>query len=181
MAPLRPPRHPVSLLAALVLVVVGVLLVVRSGGGEAPPAGAPPVVTGVVDGDTVRVDLGGTTEVVRLIGIDTPETKHPTKPVGCYGPEASARTEELLPAGTEVTVERDREERDAYGRLLGYVVRRADGLFVNLELARGGFADVLSIPPNTAHAGELAAAVAEARRDGRGLWSACPGAVPSGP
>jgi micrococcal nuclease len=170
-------------LGALVAVAVVALVLVRACTHDDDPAAGrtPPVVVSVVDGDTVRIDLGSRVETVRLIGIDTPETKHPTEPVGCYGPEASARTEELLAPGTEVTVERDAEERDRYGRLLAYVVRRTDGTFVNLELARGGFADALSIAPNTAHAGEIGAAVREAREQARGLWGACPGAVPSGP
>jgi micrococcal nuclease len=187
--PLR--RRPRSALArhgralgALLVVAVALLLLVRSCADDEldPTAGrTPPVVVSVVDGDTVRIDLGSHVETVRLIGIDTPETKHPTEPVGCFGPEASARTEELLVPGTEVTVERDAEERDRYGRLLAYVVRRADGAFVNLQLAREGFADALSIAPNTSHAAEIGAAVREAREQGRGLWGACPGAVPSGP
>lgn len=136
-------------------------------------------VTRVVDGDTIVVDVGGRTEKVRLIGIDTPETKDPRKPVQCYGKEASERTEALLPKGTAVRLERDVELRDRYGRLLAYVFRWRDGLFVNLELARGGYAQVLTIPPNVANADKFVAAVADARRAGRGLWRAC-GAVASG-
>jgi micrococcal nuclease len=129
-----------------------------------------------VDGDTIDVDIGGHEERVRLIGIDTPETKDEDAPVQCYGPEASALTELLLPPGTAVRLERDVEARDDYGRLLAYV-HRADGLFVNLELARQGAATVLSIRPNTAYAEVIARSVDEARRAGRGLWGACP--VPS--
>ena len=70
------------------------------------------VVTEVTDGDTVVLDFDGRRESVRLIGVDTPETKHPKKPVECFGPEASARTLSLLPPGTEVEVERDVEARD---------------------------------------------------------------------
>ena len=117
----------------------------------------------VVDGDTVDVRIDGRTERVRLIGINTPETKDPRRPVECYGPEASALTTLLLPAGTGVRLERDVEARDDYGRLLAYV-RRSDGLFVNLELARQGAAVVLSIRPNTAYAAVIAAAADEARR-----------------
>jgi micrococcal nuclease len=72
-----------------------------------------------------------------------------------------------------VRLERDAEARDDYGRLLAYV-HRADGLFVNLELARQGAATVLSIEPNTAYAAVIAEAVDEARRAERGLWGACP-------
>ncbi len=112
-------------------------------------------------------------ERIRLIGIDTPETKDENSPVECYGPEATALTELLVPPGTAVRLERDLEARDDYGRLLAYV-HRSDGLFVNLELARQGAATVLSIRPNTAYADVIADAVDDARRAGRGLWSACP-------
>jgi micrococcal nuclease len=131
-------------------------------------------VLGVVDGDTIEVSVAGQRETVRLIGIDTPETHHPTEPVQCFGPEASEATRALLPDGTRVRLERDLEPRDHYGRLLAYVYR-VDGTFVNLELARQGAADALSISPNTAHAAAVRAAVAEARRAERGLWGACAG------
>ena len=102
---------------------------------------------------------------MRLIGIDTPETKDPDEPVQCFGPAATEATEALLPRGTPVRLERDAEPRDQYGRLLAYVYR-TDGMFVNLELAEQGLADVLSIAPNTAHAGDLRAAVDRARARG---------------
>jgi micrococcal nuclease len=146
-----------------------------------------------VDGDTVVVRIGNTTETVRLLGVDTPETKHPTKPVECFGAEASARTAALLPPGTEVRLERDLEPRDQYGRLLAYV-HLDDGTLVNLVLVAEGYAAVLVIEPNHAHAAALRRAGAAARAAGVGLWGTCGGpdtaapapapltrAVPSGP
>lgn len=132
------------------------------------------VVTGVTDGDTVVLDFGGRRESVRLIGVDTPETKHPKKPVECFGPEASAHTLSLLPPGTEVTVERDVEARDRYRRLLAYLRRNPDGLFVNLDLVATGHARPYPYEPNTAHAQEFAAAAVAAQQAGLGLWGACP-------
>jgi micrococcal nuclease len=131
----------------------------------------------VVDGDTVRVRFAGRrgTESVRLIGIDTPETHGPGGLRECYGQEASVRTAGLLPQGTEVRLVRDEEARDRYGRLLAYVYRARDDLFVNLSLAREGYAAALSIEPNTAHRDELVAAVDRARAGGLGLWGACGG------
>jgi micrococcal nuclease len=145
-----------------------------SRGGAGLADGANATVVRVVDGDTIVVDLGGSETDVRLIGLDTPETVDPRRPVGCYGPEASARTKELLAAGTPVRLERDAELRDHYGRLLAYVRRASDDLLVNRELVAGGFGEVLSIAPNTAYAAELSAAQREARTAGRGMWSACP-------
>ena len=82
---------------------------------------------------------------------------------------------QFWPKGTAVTVERDLEPRDTYGRLLLYVHRAADQLFVNLDLAQGGFARALTIPPNTAHQADFAAAIDLARRGKVGLWGACAG------
>ena len=142
-----------------------------------PPAPGEAVVDRVVDGDTVRVRLTGARapESVRLIGIDTPETHGPGGLRECFGKEASARLDELLPPGTEVRLVRDAEARDRYGRLLAYVFRRRDDLFVNLALAEQGFAAPLTIPPNVAHRDALVAAAAEAREAGRGLWGRCGG------
>lgn len=128
----------------------------------------------VVDGDTVDVRIGRRKERVRLIGINTPETVDPRRPVECYGPQAKQATSELLTPGTAVRLERDIEARDDYGRLLGYIVRASDGLFVNLFLARQGFAVPLAIAPNTAHAAEFADAARAAEAAGRGLWGECP-------
>ena len=70
----------------------------------------------------------------------------------------------------------DLEHRDRFGRLLAYVYRASDGLFVNAALVQGGFAHTLTIPPNVRFAGRFAALARRARRAGRGLWSACPSA-----
>jgi micrococcal nuclease len=154
--------------------LVATLLAGDGLGGTTTTPGAVRVVE-VVDGDTIDVEVAGRTEHVRLIGIDTPETKDPRTPVECFGAEASARTAELLPPGTEVRLVSDVEERDRYDRLLAYVYRVDDGLFVNLALAREGYADQLTIAPNVAHTAELRAAISEARREQRGLWPACGG------
>ena len=129
----------------------------------------------VVDGDTVVVETGGVEEYVRLIGIDTPETVKPGTAVECFGEAASARAEELLPEGTQVVLERDVEARDRYDRLLAYVHRASDGLFVNLALVEGGYAQPAEYPPNVAHTDELARAGGHAREADRGLWGECGG------
>ena len=139
------------------------------------PYAAEPTVISVVDGDTVVVRIGRERVSVRLLGIDTPETKDPRKPVQCFGREASSHTAELLPKGTVLRLEHDREEYDAYGRLLAYVWRTADDLFVNLDLVAGGWADILSIAPNTLHAEEFRAARDAARAAPIGLWRTCGG------
>jgi micrococcal nuclease len=142
------------------------------GGSGGPPAAAEGLVLKVVDGDTIHVLVAGHREKVRYIGVDTPETKHPTKGVQCYGRAASAFNERLV-GGERVRLVRDVEARDRYGRLLAYVYRARDGLFVNAELARLGYAQPLAIAPDVRHAARFAALAREARRTGRGLWSAC--------
>jgi len=127
----------------------------------------------VVDGDTIIVRVDGRRERVRFIGMDTPESVKPNTPVQCFAIAASNRTKALLPAGTPVRLVRDVEQRDKYKRLLAYVYRAKDNLFVNLSLVRDGYAQPYTFPPNVAHTNEFVAAAADARNAGRGLWSAC--------
>ena len=133
------------------------------------------VLVRVIDGDTIDVTIDDADERVRLIGIDTPETKKPNTPIQCFGPEASAFTHSLLPEGTALHLERDAEARDPYGRLLAYVYRVDDGLFVNMEIVVRGYARPLTIPPNINHADEFVAAARAAREANSGLWNGCTG------
>jgi micrococcal nuclease len=161
-------------MATLCRRVFGPLLVLIA--ACADPAVGPPTVIEVVDGDTIVIEVGGATERLRLLGIDTPESVDPTRPVQCFGPEASARLAELLPPGTPIRVERDTEARDRYGRLLGYVHRADDDLFVNEALLRDGYADLLVMEPNTAYTDALRTALTAARTANAGLWGVCGGA-----
>jgi endonuclease YncB( thermonuclease family) len=162
-----------AMLAVTVLTTVGTACADRA--PTAAPGAA--TVTHVVDGDTIDVQIGGRDERVRLIGIDTPETKKPNTPVECYGPEATAFTASLLPVGTAVLIERDIVGRDDYGRLLGYVYlttdRGAPTTFVNVEIVRRGYATPLAIEPNTTFASAFVDAARTAEDAGLGLWSAC--------
>jgi micrococcal nuclease len=133
------------------------------------------VIDFVIDGDTVDVIINGNEERVRLIGIDTPETKKRDSPIECFGPEATEFTQRLLPVGTPVYIERDVVNRDDFGRLLGYVYRAADGIFVNYEIMRQGFVQPLTIPPNDIFAELFADAARAAEADDAGLWAACSG------
>ncbi len=144
------------------------------------PLEANAVVRQAVDGDTIDVVLlrndgtsSANTERIRLIGIDTPETKRPDTPLECFAKKASAATAALLPQATPVHLERDVEERDRYGRLLAYVFRASDGLFVNHELVRTGFAASYPYPPNVTYADDFRDAADAARAAGVGLWGTC--------
>lgn len=152
------------------LPAVAVLFAVALGGcGSSSPGDSAAHVKRVVDGDTILLTSG---ERVRLIGVDTPESVKPGTPVQCYARRASAFTHALLD-GAAVRLVYGAERRDRYGRLLAYVYRARDGLFVNAELVRRGYARTLTIAPNTGHAAEFAALASDARRAGKGLWSAC--------
>ena len=144
----------------------------RTAATSRPPDQA--VVIRVVDGDTLDLDLHGAKVRVRLLGIDTPETVDENRPVQCFGPEASAQLAQWLPKGSAVRLERDQEARDRFGRLLVYLYRVDDGLFVNAALIEGGFATTLSIAPNTLRAREFELLRLQSQRDKRGLWGACP-------
>jgi micrococcal nuclease len=132
-------------------------------------------VTHVSDGDTLTVSVSGRQETLRLIGVDTPETVHPTKPVQCWGPEASAHTKGLFPPGTKVFLARDAEARDKYGRFLAYVYRARDNLFLNMELVRGGWARPYPFEPNTSLSVDFATAANAAQQERLGLWAHCQG------
>ena len=126
-------------------------------------------VLGVVDGDTIKIDYEGRSETVRLIGVDTPETVHPNKPVEFFGKEASAFTKNLL-IGESVYLRFGNEPRGKYNRLLAYVFRSPDGLFVNLEIVRQGYGHAYVMYPFE-HMELFRHYESRARRFGKGLWS----------
>jgi micrococcal nuclease len=135
------------------------------------------LVTDVVDGDTIEVELpDGSEEDVRYIGIDTPEVHHPTRGEEPGG-RAATEINRGLVGDRPVRLEPDVQLRDRYGRLLAYVwVKRADGaeVMVNAELVRLGYAQVMTIPPNVRYAEMLRKLGAEARENHRGLWAGPP-------
>jgi micrococcal nuclease len=129
-------------------------------------------VTRVVDGDTIKAIVNGKEEGIRLIGIETPETVDPNEPVQCYGPEASAEAARLL-AGKRVTLEADpsQDGRDRYGRLLRYVF--VNHVNFNQHMIAEGFAHELTYAGPYKYQADFKAAERAARKDGKGLWSAC--------
>ncbi|MEA2423480.1 MAG: micrococcal nuclease [Thermoleophilaceae bacterium] len=160
-------------LAALAALAV----VLLTGRGDNGGSGSAARVVRVVDGDTVRVSVGGREESVRLLGIDTPETHRPGTPIECGGPQASASMDALAPPGTEVRLEPDpgQDRRDRYGRLLAYV-RLPDGRLAEDEQLAAGWATVYVYAgrPVSRDAG-FRAAQGAARAGGRGVWGACRG------
>lgn len=122
----------------------------------------------VIDGDTIEIEGG---EKVRYIGIDTPETVDPRKPIQCFGVEASKKNKELV-EGKMARLEKDITDRDKYNRLLRYVW--IGDTLINQELAAQGFAKSYSYPPDVKYQDRFVAAEKKAREDKLGLWSACP-------
>lgn len=170
---------------AAVVVVAAVAIRTRGGDGtvQQPDATATPErgrlptpdaqtarVLRVVDGDTIVVDLGGRRENVRYIGVDTPETVAPNRPVECFGREASAENKRLVD-GKTVRLERDVSDRDRYGRLLRYVY--LDDRMVNEELVRQGFATAVTYQPDVRENARFRQLERDARRENRGLWGSC--------
>jgi endonuclease YncB( thermonuclease family) len=133
------------------------------------------LVTKVIDGDTIQIKINGKAVSVRLIGIDTPETVDPRRPVGCFGKKASNETKRLL-EGNEVILTKDVTNADKYNRLLRYVylpISGGDNLFVNDYLVRQGFAKNYTYPPDVKYNERFLAAEKEARENLRGFWAEC--------
>lgn len=130
----------------------------------------------VIDGDTIEVDIEGRLCKVRYIGIDTPETVHPTRGEEPYGKEACAKNKELV-EDRIVELEKDVSETDKYGRLLRYVY--VNGLFVNAELVRLGYAQVATYPPDVKYQDLFLQLQREAWEAGRGLWASEPKPAPT--
>ena len=150
------------------VVVLASLLPVTLGASQNPTY----IVERVIDGDTVVLAGLGT---VRLIGVDTPETVDPRKPVQRYGMESAAFLKQLV-QGRSVRVEYDRQRSDKYGRTLAYLYL-PDGLFVNLEIVRQGFGHAYVNYPFV-YMEKFRDAEREARDSSRGLWAEGEAAIP---
>lgn len=124
------------------------------------------------DGDTIEVTIDGTTEKVRFIGVDTPETHDPRKPVQCFGQAASDFTKKLI-GSQAVRIETDplSSNRDRYNRLLRYVYL-PDGRLVQAEIIKAGYGFAYTSFPFT-KSEEFSKYQHEAREQNRGLWNEC--------
>ena len=126
-------------------------------------------VESISDGDTLRVTLGEVSTRVRLLNIDTPETHHPSKPVECMGPEATAALKSMISPGDTVVLRYDRRLYDRYDRLLAGVY--ADGVLLNAEMARLGYGEPAVFDGNDRFLPEVEAAWEQARANGVGRFS----------
>jgi endonuclease YncB( thermonuclease family) len=152
----------------------------RAAAPRTPPAATPPPLTSpqatplqtarvvqIIDGDTIDVEIEGQRERVRYIGINTPETKHPTRGIEPYGPEAAEANTRLV-AGHTVRLELDVERRDRDGRLVASV--SVGDTMINAELVRQGYAQVATFPPNVKYQELFLKLQREAREAKCGLW-----------
>ena len=166
---LRICRSPTSYVPIALISLLAVLSSCTSANSLQPDLAT---IVSVIDGDTIVLEVQNQTETVRLLGVDTPETVHPSKPIECFGPEASSFTKATLVKGSTVRLLRDVEPRDRFQRLLVYLFL-ADGTLFNQLLIDRGFARTLSIEPNTAFASQFATYESNARDRRVGLWQYC--------
>lgn len=163
----------ISLFLALVASIWSILNLISTNSVTAPPivqnttGMESAYVSRVIDGDTIELSDG---RVLRYIGVDTPETVHPTKGQECFGKEASNFNKELVLNKT-VQLEKDVSETDRYGRILRYVW--LDGQLVNKTLVEEGYAFARSFPPDIAKQDILKSAENSARESMKGLWGVC--------
>lgn len=126
-------------------------------------------VTKVVDGDTFWIDDGSDKGLkIRLIGVNTPETVHPRKPVEYYGREASDYVKSIL-TGSKVKLKFDVNRVDRYGRTLAYVYLK-DGTFLNADLIKKGYGQAMTVPPNVKYSERFVELERKARKEKVGLW-----------
>lgn len=157
------------------LIAIGAYFVFKLAGSESLVQSNQPGLYRVMkfdDGDTISVDMNGTTETVRFIGVDTPETHHPDRPIECYGPEASVYTKKLI-GNQKVRLQADSLDtnRDRYGRLLRYVYL-PDGTLVEQKLITEGYGFAYTYFPFEKSA-EFSAYEQQAKTAKKGLWTAC--------
>ncbi len=139
-------------------------------------------VTRIIEGDIIQALYGGVEKRIRLIGIDTPESRvnrkakkdanmseHDLKTIIEMGKKAKAYVDGLIKRGDLITIEFDVQERDKYGRLLGYVYL-SNGKMLNEEIVKAGYANIMTIPPNVKYKDRFIGAYQEAEEDKRGLW-----------
>ncbi len=139
-------------------------------------------VTRIIDGDMIQALYGEVEKRIRLIGIDTPESRvnrkamkdanmseHDIKTIVEMGQKAKAYVDGLIKRGNFITIEFDVKKMDRYGRLLCYVYL-SNGKMLNEEIVEAGYANVMTIPPNVKYEDKFLSAYKQARESKVGLW-----------
>ena len=166
-------------LRSIVLPLCGAVVVGCARAAPPPASASPPEPSGavrvsvvrVIDGDTIKVQRGQALVTVRILGMDTPETHDPRKPVQCFGEAAAARAQQLL-AGRHVSLAGDptQSRLDKYGRELDYVWL-PDGTLYDWKMIRDGYAHEYTYKSPYEYRNVFLAAQAEARAADRGFWT----------
>jgi micrococcal nuclease len=170
-----------ALRAAAATLALAALCGCGSSGGEQPEPAGPSVLAGtvdrVIDGDTLVARVGGERVRVRLLGVDAPETAVGRGSAECYGVESADATRGILPRGARIVLRTDATQgrEDRFGRLLAEVALAGDTRTVNESLVASGSAKVFRGDGRGRLQPALRRAEREARRDGLGIWAACPG------
>ncbi|MCU1631786.1 MAG: hypothetical protein JWM61_438 [Micrococcaceae bacterium] len=159
---------PATLLTTAILASTLTACTSPSPAGDTALDYQPGTVVRVIDGDTLVINFDDEDQTVRLLNVDTPETKHPDKPVECLGLEATQKLESLTPPGTKVALDFDIERTDKFDRVLAAVFIE-DRTLVNAELARVGLGVPMLIEPNRKYYDDVQAAYNEATAQGVGL------------
>ncbi|MBD1541392.1 hypothetical protein G9E11_03805 [Arthrobacter sp. IA7] len=160
----------VAIAAALALTACTTNSSQQASSSSQSPASDEATVSRVIDGDTFVATTSEGEKTIRLLSVDTPETKDPNAPVECLGPEATAALEQLLPVGSVVRLELDVEPTDKYGRTLAGVFD-SSGTLINAEVARQGLGVPMLIEPNRKFYPAVEEAFEEARTRAAGLNS----------
>ena len=170
-------RRAIKTCITIVLLIISTAIYAsnnyKNSGGQPAPQPGYYKVTHATDGDTFSIDMNSKEERIRMIGVDTPETKKPNSPVQCYGPEASGFTKKLLEESGTVRLEADPigNNRDKYDRLLRYVYLQ-NGALINERLITEGYGFAY-LTFQFSKQTDFAAAQASAQGAKRGLWATC--------
>jgi len=166
--------------SAVIVLLLSVLLTTAQQRGWLPAVGQAAIanqpggyrIDHFIDGDTIAVDMNGTVETIRMIGVDTPETHKPHTPVQCYGPAAAAYTKQQIGSGTvRLAADPLSTDRDRYGRLLRYVYLQ-NGQLLEDNLIKNGYGFYYPYFPFS-KSDQFAADEKIAQTDHRGLWANC--------
>lgn len=173
--------HAIPLLVGSIFLIGLVFPAASAASPNSRERGADTVVQ-IVDGDTLTIQHNGRNEKIRLIGIDAPESSINNKTkkdaargngdidtITKMGKEATRFVKKIMKPGDPVTIEFDKQTRDKYGRLLGYVYL-SNGKMLNEEIVKAGYANLLTYPPNVRYQDRFLKAYREARENSRGLW-----------
>jgi micrococcal nuclease len=157
-------KKSLLVLVIVLIIILGIVVEFTSKEGDVVSGSSEYRVLRVIDGDTIEVERIGK---VRYIGVDSPETKHPSKNEEPYGREAFEANRRLV-EDKRVRLELDVGERDRYGRVLAYVY--VGDVFVNAWLVANGYAQVMTVPPNVKYADLFVKLEQDAREAAKGLW-----------